>query len=104
MPVTDCGAVGTAPGVAVTDDEALDPDELIDVARATYAVPLVSDPNVQAVGPEVHVHVAPPGVRVISYPVIGESPTSVEATHEISRPPDEADAWRLAGGSGTPCE
>ena len=102
--VTDVGAPGTVGALGVTGDEAADgapvPTLFAAVTTNVYAVPLVKPLTTTDVAPEI-VAVAPPGVAVAVYEVIGEPPLFEGATHDTVAAPFPATAVTAVGAPGT---
>src|SRR5664280_1735427 len=94
--VTAVGALGFAVGVtAVLADEASEvPAALVAVTVNVYGLSLVRPATVAVRAPPV-VAVAPPGVAVTVYPVIGEPPLLAGAVHDTT-------AWALPAVAVTP--
>ena len=99
--VTAVGEPGIVVGVtAVLGADAVEvPELLVAITVKVYAVPLVRPETVAVRGPVV-VAVAPPGVAVTVYPVIGEPPLLAGAVHDTWAWPLPATAVTAVGEPG----
>ncbi len=96
--VYDVGALGVTGGEAT--EGAPVPTLFVAVTTNVYAVPLVKPPTTADVAPEI-VAVAPPGLAVTVYDVIGLPPVEAGATHDTVADVLPATAVTDVGAPGT---